>query len=282
METVVFWVAWGIISFWTLKTFYYSFNKHKLESLRKAALGINLSVLILSLLPWLPPALDGKSGLALAFEGNILAVLLLILLVVSILLFLTKTPSNLKIASIATIVNTLTLFALMMQIRPGTFVLSLFDIAPIIAFMFLLIADVVVLLLWQQLQLGKNKKLNLKKSSKWPIIIFLALIPIFIWFAYQGIQPLSDGGKLGVRRVLSLKEVQKFKKEVEENGRSKFDLALAAEPSREDSFYLIQVSEIFPDHRTTFRWYRYYPDTKKVFTQFLERATTDNWDEVME
>lgn len=158
METVVFWVAWGIISFWTLKTFYYSFNKRKLESLRKAALGINLSVLILSLLPWLPPALGGKSGLALAFEGNILAVLFLILLVVSILSFLTKTPPNLKIASSATIIDTFILFVLMMQIRPGTFTLSLFDIAPIIVFMFLLVGDVAILLLWQQLQLMEKKK----------------------------------------------------------------------------------------------------------------------------
>ncbi len=156
METIVFWVAWGFISFWALKTFYYSFNKHKLEGLRKSALGINLAVLILSFLPWLPPELGGKSGIALALEGNLLAVLFLILLITSIVLFLTKTPSNLKIASIAVIINTFTLFALMMQIRPGTFTLTLFDVAPIIAFMFFLICDVVILLLWQQLQL-KNK-----------------------------------------------------------------------------------------------------------------------------
>lgn len=239
METAVFWAAWGIISFWALKTFYYSFNKHKLESLRKAALGINLAVLILTFLPWVSLSLSGKSGFAIAMEGNILAALFLIILIASIVLLLTKSQPNLKIASVGVIINTFTLFGLMVQIRPGTFTLTLFDIAPIIVFVFLLVCNVVVLLLWQQLQLGKNKKLNLK-------------------------------------------EVQKFKKEVEKNGRSKFDLTIATEPTREDSFYLIQVSEIFPEHRTTFRWYRYYPDTRKVFTQFLERATTDNWDEVME
>lgn len=153
METVVFWIAWGIISFWAFKTFYYSFNKHKLDSLRKAALGINLAVLILTFLPWLPPNLGGKSGFTLVLEGNLLAFLFLIFLIISIVLFLTKFPSSLKIASIATIINTFTFFALMMRIRPGTFTLSLFDIAPIIAFMFLLICNVAVLLLWQQLQL---------------------------------------------------------------------------------------------------------------------------------
>lgn len=158
MEIVIFWVAWGIISFWALKTFYYSFNKRRLESLRKAVLGINLAVLTLTFLPWLPLSLGAKSGIALAIEGSILAVIFLILLVISTLLFLTKSQSNLKIASIAVIINTFTLFALMMQIRPGTFILSLFDLAPIIAFMFLLICDVAVLLLWQQLQLKARKE----------------------------------------------------------------------------------------------------------------------------
>lgn len=154
METAFFWIAWGIISLWALKTFYYSFSKRKLESLRKAVLGINLSVLILSFLPWLPPGLGGKNSLSLAFEGNVLAVLFLFFLIISIVLFLTETPSNLKIASTATIANTFILFTLMTRVRPGTFTLSLFDIAPIIAFMLLLVCDVAVLLLWQQLQLS--------------------------------------------------------------------------------------------------------------------------------
>lgn len=157
METAFFWIAWGIISFWALKTFYYSFSKEKLERLRKAAFGINLSVLILFLLPWLPPALSGKSGIMLALEGNILAIFFLILLIISIVLFLAKSQSNLKIASIAIVVNTIILFALMIQARPGTFTLSFFDIAPIVAVILLLVGDVAVLLLWQQLQLKERK-----------------------------------------------------------------------------------------------------------------------------
>jgi len=158
METAVFWVAWGIISYWALKTFYFSFSKEKLDRLRKSALGINLSVLILALLPWLPPSLGEKSGLMLAWEGNVLAVLFIFLIIVPVILFLTKTPSNYKIASGATIANTFVLFALMYQLRPDTFILSLFDIAPIIAFMILLVGDVVVMLLWQQLDLKRRKK----------------------------------------------------------------------------------------------------------------------------
>src|SRR3989344_5170089 len=158
METAFFWVAWGTISFWAIKTFYYSFSKEKLEGLRKATLGMNLAVLVLTFLPWLPPALGGKSGITFALEGNILAVLFLIFLIVSIILFLTKTPSNLKIGAFATIANTVILFTLMMQIRPGTFILSPFDIAPIIAVLFLLVGNVAVLLLWQQLQIKEREK----------------------------------------------------------------------------------------------------------------------------
>lgn len=156
MERVVFWVAWGIVSYWALKTFYYSFNERKLEGLRKAALGINLAILILTFLPWLPPDLGEKSGLTLAMDGNLPAVIFLILLVMSILLFLTKSPSSLKTASIAAVINTFTLFVIMRQIRPGTFTLSLFDIAPIFAFILFLVCDVIVLLLWQQLQMRKK------------------------------------------------------------------------------------------------------------------------------
>jgi len=157
METAFFWIAWGIISFWALRTFYYSFSKEKLESLRKAALGINLAVFILALLPWLPLALGGKSGIGLALDGNILAILFVIFLLISIVLFLTKEATFLKLAALATIANTFILFVIMYQLRPGTFVLTLYDIAPIIAVMFLLVGDLVVMLLWQQLQLKERK-----------------------------------------------------------------------------------------------------------------------------
>lgn len=158
METAFFWIAWGIISYWALKTFYYSFSKEKVKSLRKAVLGIHLAVLILSFLPWLPPELGGKTGMALALEGNTFAVLFFILLVGSGLLFLSYEALHLKIGSTVIIINTSLLFVIMYLARPETFVLTMYDIAPIIAFMILLVGDVAVLLLWQQLQLKQHKK----------------------------------------------------------------------------------------------------------------------------
>lgn len=165
MKTVFFWILWGAISFWALKTFYYSFSKEKLERLRKSALGINLAILLLTFLPWLPvpPAggpltLGGNSGLVIALNGNILALLFIILLIASIVLFLTKDALLLKIGSVITIINTFMLFVIMYNLRPETFVLTLFDIAPIITVMLLLVNDAALLLLWQQLQLKEKGK----------------------------------------------------------------------------------------------------------------------------
>ncbi len=157
METALFWIAWGLISYWALKTFYYSFSKGKLERLRKTVFGINLAVLVLTFLPWLPPSLGGKTGLTLAFEENVLALFFIILLVTSVILFIMKETPLLKLASLATFANTFLLFIIMYQLRPGTFVLSRYDIAPIVAVLLLLVNDVAALLLWQQLQLKTRK-----------------------------------------------------------------------------------------------------------------------------
>lgn len=157
METILFWIAWALISSWALKSFYYSFSEHKINRLRTSALGINLAVLTLTFLPWLPRSLGGGSGFSFLLQGNIFAMLFFILLITSISLFLTKTSSNLKIAASATIANTVVLFAFIYQLRPDTFILTLFDIVPIIAFFAILVGDLVVLLLWQQLQLKERK-----------------------------------------------------------------------------------------------------------------------------
>src|SRR3989344_7370812 len=158
METALFWILWGIISYWVLKTFYYSFSKEKLERLRKSALGINLAVLILTFLPWVPSSLGGSSCVTLALQGNVLSVLFVILLLASILLSSVKDASLLKLASIVTIANTILLFILMYQLRPGTYTVTNYDIAPITAVLLLLVACVAGLLLWQQLNLKRRKK----------------------------------------------------------------------------------------------------------------------------
>src|SRR3989338_5687490 len=168
METLFFWIAWGIISVWALRTFYFSFSKEKLERLRKTSVGLTASVLVLTLLPWLPPFLGGANAVSLALGGNTLAILLFVLLIISLIFFFQKEYLFLKIAAVLTVLATLALFALMVIIRPGTFTLSLYDIAPIVA----------VFLLWQQMQLLKKDEVvpDMRKKINAGIISAVILI----------------------------------------------------------------------------------------------------------
>lgn len=280
MNTIFFWIAWGIISLWVLRTFYFSFSKQKIERLRKTAFSINLLILVFGFYP-LISVIGVKNGFELFSIINALAIMFAVLLFVSTAFFLSTRNLNLKIASAANLINTFSYLGVMYMLRPGTFILTVSDILPIIAALLLLINNVVVLLLWQQLQLKEKKTKKLTgKSNKLSVVIFLIVTLVFGFFVYQKTQPPIDEGQRGVERVSQLHEVKEFKKAVEEGGRSKFNIDVGAEPTKDEPFYLIQVFEVFPDHRATFEWYRYYPDTGKVFRQFLERATDDNWDEV--
>lgn len=158
MEAAFFWIVWGIISFWALKTFYFSYNKDKLQKLRLTASGIDLSVLILFFLPWLPPSQGKTTGWELIQEGNVTVVLLGILVIFSSFVFLTKDTTLLKAGSVIHIVLSILFVIVMIYLMPGIIIFLLDSIAPIIASLLLLAGNVVVLLLWQQLQLkGKRQ-----------------------------------------------------------------------------------------------------------------------------
>ncbi len=158
METVFFWIAWGLISFWVLKTFYFSYNKDKLQKLRLTAFGIDLSILILFFLPWLPSTQGGATGWELIQQGNMLVIILGILITGSTLTFLTKDKSLFKVGAVSHITASIFIIFTMIRLMPGTFTLTLQSIAPIVASLLLLVGNVVVLLLWQQLQLKIRKK----------------------------------------------------------------------------------------------------------------------------
>lgn len=158
MEIAFFWTAWAIISFWVLKNFYFSYDKEKLAKLRQTGFGIDLSVIILFFLPWLPLSQGGFSGLALIFRGNLFVIALFILIAASALLFLTKDSKFLKVGAILHIIASILFIIAMISLMPKTLTLTLNSVAPIIASLLLLIGNVVVLLLWQQLQL--KKKMN--------------------------------------------------------------------------------------------------------------------------
>src|SRR3989344_1512243 len=124
METFFFWIVWGIISFWALKVFYFSYDKDKLQKLRLTAFGIDLSVLILFFLPWLSSSQGKTTGWELIQQGNLSVVFLGILVFCSTLVFLTKGKSLLKAGAVLHITASVLFIFTMIRLMPGTFTLT--------------------------------------------------------------------------------------------------------------------------------------------------------------
>lgn len=161
-EQIFFWVTWALISTWVLKNFYFTYDLKKLDKLRKTAFGIDLSVLVLFFLPWLQLKVSGVSGWELILNGNFLVFTLFILILTSAILFLTKDHNFLKIGASLHIFASVLFIVTMVRLMPETFILTINSIAPIIASLLLFVGNVIVLLLWQQLQL--KTKTNRRKK----------------------------------------------------------------------------------------------------------------------
>ena len=151
MQTAFFWIFFPLISFWALKTFYFSRSLTKLIQLRKTAFWINFVVLVLFFFPWLPLAQGRTTGWELIQRGNHLVILLGILIIGSLLAFLTRNRTFLKTGAVAHIVSSILFITVMINLMPGTVILDFGSIAPIVASLLLLSGNVAVLLLWQQL-----------------------------------------------------------------------------------------------------------------------------------
>lgn len=75
-------------------------------------------------------------------------------------------------------------------------------------------------------------------------------------------------------RTLLLKEVKDFKILVEKNGRSKFGIVV---DHQEFPYQVIKVFESFPDHITTFNWYKVDSNTGKIYRQNIPSG---KWEEI--
>lgn len=78
-------------------------------------------------------------------------------------------------------------------------------------------------------------------------------------------------------KVALLAEVEEFESAVIKNGRSKFGIWVDSWPTLKNPYYTVQVFETFPDHRTTFNWYRVNQKDGKVYRQNIAK---DTWEEV--
>ena len=151
-STTFFWIAFGTISSLVLRYFYFSKNATLLRRLRFTAGLLETVVLVLLLFPWFPGA-HGYSGWGLVLQGNDAGMTILtILLVFTTASLLFKKQSLFKAGAISHFIATPLMFGLMIKMMPGTVKLTMGDTAPIFAVFILLINNVVLLLLWNQLQ----------------------------------------------------------------------------------------------------------------------------------
>ena len=151
-EIAIFWFAFAILSGWILRRFYFSKNAALIEYFRYIAFIIETITIGLFFFPWVPKARGGFSGWNLALHGNAGVTALLLLLIISAGLFLSRNLKFIIVGVASHIAANVLIFAVMIQILPETVQLGFHDVAPIIMALLLLTNTVVALLLWNQLQ----------------------------------------------------------------------------------------------------------------------------------
>lgn len=153
----LFWIVWFVVCSWVVKNFYYTYRKKYVQNLKYLALLLNLLVLAVFLFPWLPQSRGGLSGWQLLISGEPRVILFFLFLFVSLTLFLAKSQKLLKVGAIINIINSVFIIILFMGLLPGETRLTFRESGPIAAAIILLVNNVVVLLLWHQLQLKSRK-----------------------------------------------------------------------------------------------------------------------------
>jgi len=152
----IFWFTLVILCGWILRRLHSSKSAVLIEYFRHVALIVETISIGLFFFPWLPKAQGGFSGWDLVLRGNAGATALLVLLIISAGLFLSRNSKFIVIGAASHIAAAVLIFAVMIQALPGTTRLGLRDAAPIIIALLLLANTVNVLLLWNQLQKQKR------------------------------------------------------------------------------------------------------------------------------
>jgi len=164
VNTVFFWIAWFLISAWVLRTFYFSFDKKKIDRLKLTSFGIDLSALILFFFPWLPLTMGAWSAWQLILRGDLLLLFLLLLVVSAGALFLTNEHTLLKLGASLHIAASIFFFVPVIRLMPDTVTITWHSVAPIVVSLLLLTGNVFVLMLWHQLQLKEKGKRSHKRK----------------------------------------------------------------------------------------------------------------------
>jgi hypothetical protein len=152
-----FWFAFALVSGWVLRHVYFSKDKTLSRKLRITAGIIFVVISVLLFFPWLPGAHGGSSGWGVVLQGDVAMTLLAALLLLSfVTLLFPKKPVLTKAGVLSNVIATIVLFGFMIYTIPETITLTSRDVAPIIVALFLLVNNLVLFLLWNELD--KSKK----------------------------------------------------------------------------------------------------------------------------
>ena len=69
--------------------------------------------------------------------------------------------------------------------------------------------------------------------------------------------------------ISQLREVVFYNKLIEVNGKSTLHITTMEKPTKQNPYYLMKVSEYFPDHEVTFHWYR-----ANIYGKYIEKKDT--------
>jgi len=154
--TIGFWAVFWIIVPWVLKRFYFKHSREKAERLRYVALVLNSLILGLIFFQWIPASHGGQTGLELLLQGRWDVILFSVLLTLSIAFLFTKKHALLKTAAVFQIFNSAFFIFLMIGLMPQAYYIKLSHVAPVIIALLLLGNNVVLMLLWHQLQIQEK------------------------------------------------------------------------------------------------------------------------------
>jgi hypothetical protein len=158
ISTVIFWSLFVFISGWVLRHIYFSKDETLSRKLRITSGIIFIVVSVLLFFPWLPGAHGGSSGWGVALQGDTAMTLLAALLwFFFVTLFFPKKPTLIKAGVISNFAALVILFGFMISTTPETITLTSRDVAPIIVVLLLLINNLVLFLLWNELDKSKKK-----------------------------------------------------------------------------------------------------------------------------
>jgi len=280
VRIVVFWSAF-IIACGVLLPRYYAARQstHRIAELRITTLATELLVLLSLVLPWIPKSRGGPvTGLSLMMSGDGLVIATVLCICTALLLFvIARTSLFLKIASAAHLLATPLFFAAILRLAPGTFAMTLADIAPVVAVLLLLCGDVTALFLWHRLQREKTidwtaRSITIAGSVALSVLLVVGFFSVMklnsapptsdrmdaaTTSSVHGVFPSADDA---VNIVRKLPAVINYVERVPG--------AIINVDHEEDNTYVIHVYEVTSGHTATFNWYMVDRTTGEVTAMF--------------